>query len=155
MCGFLLTTSISLFFIFFVFHKKPKNLLYFTVSVISKLSLLTHSPINCPSEVAQPCNSNQLSTTSIHRKTIVSPGKKIILSRIFVCRSTIVCICEVVIACKSRFFVCNVFINAISFARYFFNSDNLSSNTPTLTALRLSRVLYCLTSCKSISVFWR
>ena len=75
--GFLLTTSICRFLIFFVFHKKPNQRLYCTVSTINRLSRFIYVPVNCPSGVAHPCNSTHGSTISTHRKTVVtvSPGK--------------------------------------------------------------------------------
>ena len=140
--GFLLTTSICRFLIFFVFHKKPNQRLYCTVSTINRLSRFICVPVNCPSGVAHPCNSKYGSTMSIHRNTVVtvSPGKYTILSRTFARNSLIVSICAVVTLCKSRFFVCNDLINAASSARYFLYSDNFNSKFPTFAAFKLSFV---------------
>lgn len=156
-CGFLLTTSISRFFIFLVFHKKPNQRLYCTVSTINRLSRFICVPVNCPSGVAHPCNSKYGSTISTHRKTVVtvSPGKYTTLSRTVARNSLIVSIWVVVTRSNSRFFVCNVFINSASLARYLSNSDNFSSKTPTFAAFKLSFVLYVSTSCNNVSVFPR
>ena len=152
--GFLLTTSICRFLIFFVFHKKPNQRLYCTVSTINRLSRFICVPVNCPSGVAHPCNSKYGSTISTHRKTVVtvSPGKYTTLSRTVARNSLIVSIWVVVTRSNSRFFVCNVFINSASLARYFSNSDNFSSKTPTLAAFKLSFVWYRETSCNNVYV---
>lgn len=155
--GFLLTTSISRFFIFLVFQRNPRNRLYCTVSAINRLSRFICVPVNCPSGVAHPCNSNHGSTISTHRNMVVtvSPGKYTTLSRTVARNSLIVSIWVVVTRSKSRFFVCNVFINAKSSARYFLYSANDNSKFPTLIAFKLSFVWYVLTSCNSISVLLR
>lgn len=155
--GFLLTTSISRFFIFLVFQRNPQNRLYCTVSAINRLSRFICVPVNCPSGVAHPCNSNHGSTISTHRKTVVtvSPGKYTTLSRTVARNSLIVSIWVVVTRSKSRFFVCSVFINAISSARYFSYSDNDNSKFPTLIAFKLSFVWYVSAFCNSISVLLR
>lgn len=140
--GFLLTTSISRFFIFFVFQRNPQKRLYCTVSAINRLSRFICVPVNTPAGVVHPCNSNHGSTMSIQRNTVVtvSPGKYTILSRTFARNSFIVSICAVVTLCKSRFFVCNDLINAASSARYFLYSDNFNSKFPTFAAFKLSFV---------------
>lgn len=81
--GFLLTTSICRFLILFVFHKKPNQRLYCTVSAINRLSRFICVPVNTPAGVVHPCNSKYGSTISIQRNTVVtvSPGKYTILSR--------------------------------------------------------------------------
>lgn len=152
--GFLLTTSISRFFIFLVFQRNPRNRLYCTVSAINRLSRFICVPVNCPSGVAHPCNSKYGSTISTHRKTVVtvSPSKYTTLSRTVARNSLIVSIWVVVTRSNSRFFVCNVFINSASLARYFSNSDNFSSKTPTFAAFKLSFVWYRETSCNNVSV---
>lgn len=152
--GFLLTTSISRFFIFLVFQRNPQNRLYCTVSAINRLSRFICVPVNCPSGLAHPCNSNHGSTMSTQRKTVVtvSPGKYTILSRTVPRNSLIVSNWVVVIRRKSRFFVRNVFINSASLVRYFSNSDNFSPKTPTLAAFKLSFVWYWETSCNNVSV---
>lgn len=103
--GFLLTTSICRFLIFFVFHKKPNQRLYCTVSTINRLSRFICVPVNCPSGVAHPCNSKYGSTISTHRKTVVtvSPGKYTTLSRTVARNSLIVSIWVVVTRSNSRF----------------------------------------------------
>lgn len=156
-CGFLLITSISRFFIFLVFHKKLRNLLYSMVCATKMLSRFTNVPVNSPSGVVHPFNENHGSEISTHFRTIVvvSPGKYTMLSRTVPRNLVIVSICAVVTASNSRFFVCNVFINSASLARYFSNSDNFSSKTPTLAAFKLSFVLYVSTSCNNVSVFPR
>ena len=92
---------------------------------------------------------------STHRKMVVtvSPGKYTTLSRTVARNSLIVSIWVVVTRSKSRFVVCNVFINSASLARYLSNSDNFSSKTPTFAAFKLSFVLYVSTSCNNVSVF--
>lgn len=156
-CGFLLITSISRFFIFLVFQRNPKNRLYCTVAATKMLSRFTNVPVNSPSGVVHPFNENHRSEISTHFRTIVvvSPGKYTMLSRTVPRNLVIVSICAVVTASNSRFFVCNVFINSASLARYFSNSDNFSSKTPTLAAFKLSFVLYVSTSCNNVSVFPR
>lgn len=156
-CGFLLITSISRFFIFLVFQRNPKNRLYCTVAATKMLSRFTNVPVNSPSGVVHPFNENHGSEISTHFRTIVvvSPGKYTMLSRTVPRNLVIVSICAVVTASNSRFFVCNVFINSASLARYFSNSDNFSSKTPTLAAFKLSFVLYVSTSCNNVSVFPR
>ena len=156
-CGFLLITSISRFFIFLVFQRNPKNRLYCTVAATKMLSRFTNVPVNSPSGVVHPFNENHESEISTHFRTIVvvSPGKYTMLSRTVPRNLVIVSICAVVTASNSRFFVCNVFINSASLARYFSNSDNFSSKTPTLAAFKLSFVLYVSTSCNNVSVFPR
>lgn len=156
-CGFLLITSISRFFIFLVFQRNPKNRLYCTVAATKMLSRFTNVPVNSPSGVVHPFNENHGSEISTHFRTIVvvSPGKYTMLSRTIPRNLVIVSICAVVTASNSRFFVCNVFINSASLARYFSNSDNFSSKTPTLAAFKLSFVLYVSTSCNNVSVFPR
>lgn len=156
-CGFLLITSISRFFIFLVFQRNPKNRLYCTVAATKMLSRFTNVPVNSPSGVVHPFNENHGSEISTHSRTIVvvSPGKYTMLSRTVPRNLVIVSICAVVTASNSRFFVCNVFINSASLARYFSNSDNFSSKTPTLAAFKLSFVLYVSTSCNNVSVFPR
>lgn len=156
-CGFLLITSISRFFIFLVFQRNPKNRLYCTVAATKMLSQFTNVPVNSPSGVVHPFNENHGSEISTHFRTIVvvSPGKYTMLSRTVPRNLVIVSICAVVTASNSRFFVCNVFINSASLARYFSNSDNFSSKTPTLAAFKLSFVLYVSTSCNNVSVFPR
>ena len=123
--GFLLTTSISRFFIFLVFQRNPRNRLYCTVSAINRLSRVIILPENVLF-IIHPSRSTHLSEYSIQRNTVVtvSPGKYTILSRTFARNSLIVFICAVVTLCKSRFFVCNDLINAASSARYFLYSDN-------------------------------
>lgn len=152
--GFLLTTSISRFFIFLVFQRNPKNRLYCTVSTINRLSRFICVPVKCPSDVAHPCNSNHGSTISTHRRTVVtvSPGKYTTLSRTVARNSLIVSIWVVVTRSKSRFFARNVFINAKSSARYFLYSANDNSKFPTLIAFKLSFVWYRETSCNNVSV---
>ena len=156
-CGFLLITSISRFFIFLVFQRNPKNRLYCTVAATKMLSRFTNVPVNSPSGVVHPFNENHGSEISTHFRTIVvvSPGKYTMLSRTVPRNLVIVSICAVVTASNSRFFVCNVFINSASLARYFSNSDNFSSKTPTLAAFKPSFVLYVSTSCNNVSVFPR
>ena len=156
-CGFLLITSISRFFIFLVFQRNPKNRLYCTVAATKMLSRFTNVPVNSPSGVVHPFNENHGSEISTNFRTIVvvSPGKYTMLSRTVPRNLVIVSICAVVTASNSRFFVCNVFINSASLARYFSNSDNFSSKTPTLAAFKLSFVLYVSTSCNNVSVFPR
>lgn len=156
-CGFLLITSISRFFIFLVFQRNPKNRLYCTVAATKMLSRFTNVPVNSPSGVVHPFNENHGSEISTHFRTIVvvSPGKYTMLSRTVPRNLVIVSICAVVTASNSRFFVCNVFINSASLARYFSNSDNFRSKTPTLAAFKLSFVLYVSTSCNNVSVFPR
>lgn len=156
-CGFLLITSISRFFIFLVFQRNPKNRLYCTVAATKMLSRFTNVPVNSPSGVVHPFNENHGSEISTHFRTIVvvSPGKYTMLSRTVPRNLVIVSICAVVTASNSRFFVCNVFINSASLARYFSNSGNFSSKTPTLAAFKLSFVLYVSTSCNNVSVFPR
>ena len=156
-CGFLLITSISRFFIFLVFQRNPKNRLYCTVAATKMLSRFTNVPVNSPSGVVHPFNENHGSEISTHFRTIVvvSPGKYTMLSRTVPRNLVIVSICAVVTDSNSRFFVCNVFINSASLARYFSNSDNFSSKTPTLAAFKLSFVLYVSTSCNNVSVFPR
>ena len=156
-CGFLLITSISRFFIFLVFQRNPKNRLYCTVAATKMLSRFTNVPVNSPSGVVHPFNENHGSEISTHFRTVVvvSPGKYTMLSRTVPRNLVIVSICAVVTASNSRFFVCNVFINSASLARYFSNSDNFSSKTPTLAAFKLSFVLYVSTSCNNVSVFPR
>lgn len=156
-CGFLLITSISRFFIFLVFQRNPKNRLYCTVAATKMLSRFTNVPVNSPSGVVHPFNENHGSEISTHFRTIVvvSPDKYTMLSRTVPRNLVIVSICAVVTASNSRFFVCNVFINSASLARYFSNSDNFSSKTPTLAAFKLSFVLYVSTSCNNVSVFPR
>ena len=156
-CGFLLITSISRFFIFLVFQRNPKNRLYCTVAATKMLSRFTNVPVNSPSGVVHPFNENHGSEISTHFRTIVvvSPGKYTMLSRTVPRNLVIISICAVVTASNSRFFVCNVFINSASLARYFSNSDNFSSKTPTLAAFKLSFVLYVSTSCNNVSVFPR
>ena len=156
-CGFLLITSISRFFIFLVFQRNPKNRLYCTVAATKMLSRFTNVPVNSPSGVVHPFNENHGSEISTHFRTIVvvSPGKYTMLSRTVPRNLVIVSICAVVTASNSRFFVCNVFINSASLARYFSNSDNFISKTPTLAAFKLSFVLYVSTSCNNVSVFPR
>lgn len=156
-CGFLLITSISRFFIFLVFQRNPKNRLYCTVAATKMLSRFTNVPVNSPSGVVHPFKENHGSEISTHFRTIVvvSPGKYTMLSRTVPRNLVIVSICAVVTASNSRFFVCNVFINSASLARYFSNSDNFSSKTPTLAAFKLSFVLYVSTSCNNVSVFPR
>ena len=156
-CGFLLITSISRFFIFLVFQRNPKNRLYCTVAATKMLSRFTNVPVNSPSGVVHPFNENHGSEISTHFRTIVvvSPGKYTMLSRTVPRNLVIVSICAVVTASNSRFFVCNVFINSASLARYFSNSDNFSSKTPTFAAFKLSFVLYVSTSCNNVSVFPR
>lgn len=156
-CGFLLITSISRFFIFLVFQRNPKNRLYCTVAATKMLSRFTNVPVNSPSGVVHPFNENHGSEISTHFRIIavVSPGKYTMLSRTVPRNLVIVSICAVVTASNSRFFVCNVFINSASLARYFSNSDNFSSKTPTLAAFKLSFVLYVSTSCNNVSVFPR
>lgn len=156
-CGFLLITSISRFFIFLVFQRNPKNRLYCTVAATKMLSRFTNVPVNSPSGVVHPFNENHGSEISTHFRTIVvvSPGKYTMLSRTVPRNLVIVSICAVVTASNSRFFVCNVFINSASLARYLSNSDNFSSKTPTFAAFKLSFVLYVSTSCNNVSVFPR
>lgn len=156
-CGFLLIMSISRFFTLFVFQRNPKNRLYCTVAATKMLSRFTNVPVNSPSGVVHPFNENHGSEISTHFRTIVvvSPGKYTMLSRTVPRNLVIVSICAVVTASNSRFFVCNVFINSASLARYFSNSDNFSSKTPTLAAFKLSFVLYVSTSCNNVSVFPR
>lgn len=156
-CGFLLITSISRFFIFLVFQRNPKNRLYCTVAATKMLSRFTNVPVNSPSGVVHPFNENHGSEISTHFRTIVvvSPGKYTMLSRTVPRNLVIVSICAVVTASNSRFFVCNVFINSASLSRYFSNSDNFSSKTPTFAAFKLSFVLYVSTSCNNVSVFPR
>lgn len=156
-CGFLLITSISRFFIFLVFQRNPKNRLYCTVAATKMLSRFTNVPVNSPSGVVHPFNENHGSEISTHFRTIVvvSPGKYTMLSRTVARNSLIVSIWVVVTRSNSRFFVCNVFTNSASLARYFSNSDNFSSKTPTLAAFKLSFVLYVSTSCNNVSVFPR
>lgn len=151
--GFLLTTSISRFFTFLVFQRNPQKRLYWTVSAINKLSRVIILPENVLF-IIHPSKSTHLSEYSIQRTTVVtvSPGKYTMLSRTVPRNSLIVSICAVVTASKSRFFVCNVFINSASLARYFSNSDNFSSKTPTLAAFKLSFVWYRETSCNNVSV---
>lgn len=153
-CGFLLITSISRFFIFLVFQRNPKNRLYCTVAATKMLSRFINVPENSPSGVVHPFNENHGSEISTHFRTIVvvSPGKYTMLSRTVPRNLVIVSICAVVTASNSRFFVCNVFINSASLARYFSNSDNFSSKTPTLAAFKLSFVWYRETSCNNVSV---
>lgn len=153
-CGFLLITSISRFFIFLVFQRNPKNRLYCTVAATKMLSRFTNVPVNSPSGVVHPFNENHGSEISTHFRTIVvvSPGKYTMLSRTVPRNLVIVSICAVVTASNSRFFVCNVFINSASLARYFSNSDNFSSKTPTFAAFKLSFVWYRETSCNNVSV---
>ena len=139
--GFLLTTSISRFFIFLVFQRNPRNRLYCTVSAINRLSRVIILPENVLF-IIHPSRSTHLSEYSIQRNTVVtvSPGKYTILSRTFARNSLIVFICAVVTLCKSRFFVCNDLINAASSARYFLYSDNFNSKFPTFAAFKLSFV---------------
>lgn len=153
-CGFLLITSISRFFIFLVFQRNPKNRLYCTVAATKMLSRFTNVPVNSPSGVVHPFNENHGSEISTHFRTIVvvSPGKYTMLSRTVARNSLIVSIWVVVTRSNSRFFVCNVFINSASLARYFSNSDNFSSKTPTLAAFKLSFVWYRETSCNNVFV---
>lgn len=155
-CGFLLITSISRFFIFLVFQRNPKNRLYCTVSVIKRLSRVIILPENVLFLI-HPSKSTHLSEYSIQRNTVVtvSPSKYTTLSRTVARNSLIVSIWVVVTRSNSRFFVCNVFINSASLARYLSNSDNFSSKTPTLAAFKLSFVLYVSTSCNNVSVFPR
>ena len=155
--GFLLTASIFRFFTFRVFQRNPKNRLYFTVAAINKLSRFICVPANVLSGRAHPCNSNHGSTISIHRNTVVtvSPGKYTTLSRTVARNSLIVSIWVVVTRSKSRFFVCNVFINAASSARYFSNSDNFNCRTPTVKAFKLSFVWYRSMSANNASVLLR
>ena len=68
--GFLLTTSICRFLIFFVFHKKPNQRLYCTVSVIKRLSRVIILPENVLF-IIHPSKSTHLSEYSIQRKTVV------------------------------------------------------------------------------------
>lgn len=150
--GFLLTTSISRFFIFLVFQRNPKNRRYCTVSAIKMLSRFINVPVNSPSGVVHPFNVNHGSEISTHLKTTVSPGKYTMLSRTVPRNLAIVSNCAVVTASKSRFFVRNVFINSASLVRYFSNSDNFSPKTPTLAAFKLSFVWYWETSCNNVSV---
>ena len=133
-CGFLLITSISRFFIFLVFQRNPKNRLYCTVAATKMLSRFTNVPVNSPSGVVHPFNENHGSEISTHFRTIVvvSPGKYTMLSRTVPRNLVIVSICAVVTASNSRFFVCNVFINyasiapvAVPFVRQFFNFRSL------------------------------
>lgn len=154
--GFLLTTSISRFFIFLVFQRNPRNRLYCTVSAINRLSRVIILPENVLF-IIHPSKSTHLSEYSIQRTTVVtvSPGKYTTLSRTVARNSLIVSIWVVVTRSKSRFFVCNVFINAKSSARYFLYSANDNSKFPTLIAFKLSFVWYVLTSCNSISVLLR
>ena len=152
-CGFFETMSNSRFFIRFVFHKKPNQRLYCTVSVIKRLSRV----IILPEKVLfiiHPSKSTHLSEYSIQRTTVVtvSPGKYTMLSRTVPRNLVIVSICAVVTASNSRFFVCNVYISSASLARYFSNSVNFSSKTPTLAAFKLSFVWYRETSCNNVSV---
>nr|DAM78234.1 MAG TPA: hypothetical protein [Caudoviricetes sp.] len=111
-CGFLLITSISRFFIFLVFQRNPKNRLYCTVAATKMLSRFTNVPVNSPSGVVHPFNENHGSEISTHFRTIVvvSPGKYTMLSRTVPRNLVIVSICAVVTASNSRFFVCNVFV---------------------------------------------
>lgn len=154
-CGFLLIISISRLFIFLVFQRNPKNRLYCTVSAIKMLSRFINVPVNSPSGVVHPFNENHRSEISTHLKTTVSPGKYTMLSRTVPRNSLIVSNWVVVIRRKSLFFACNVFINSASLVRYFSNSDNFSSKTPTLAAFKLSFVWYVSTFCNSISVLLR
>ena len=151
--GFFETISNSRFFIRFVFHKKPNQRLYCTVSVIKRLSRVIILPENVLFLI-HPSKSTHLSEYSIQRNTVVtvSPGKYTILSRTVARNSLIVSIWVVVTRSNSRFFVCNVFINSASLARYFSNSDNFSSKTPTFAAFKLSFVWYRETSCNNVSV---
>lgn len=139
--GFFETISNSRFFIRFVFHKKPNQRLYCTLSVIKRLSRVIILPENVLF-IIHPSRSTHLSEYSIQRNTVVtvSPGKYTILSRTFARNSLIVFICAVVTLCKSRFFVCNDLINAASSARYFLYSDNFNSKFPTFAAFKLSFV---------------
>ena len=120
-CGFLLITSISLFFIFLVFQRNPKNRLYCTVAATKMLSRFTNVPVNSPSGVVHPFNENHGSEISTHFRTIVvvSAGKYTMLSRTVPRNLVIVSICAVVTASNSRFFVCNDFIHSASPSRYF------------------------------------
>ena len=154
--GFFETISNSRFFIRFVFHKKPNQRLYCTLSVIKRLSRVIILPENVLF-IIHPSKSTHLSEYSIQRNTVVtvSPGKYTTLSRTVARNSLIVSICAVVTASNSRFFVCRFFINSASLARYLSNSDNFSSKTPTLAAFKLSFVLYVSTSCNNVSVFPR
>lgn len=153
--GFLLTTSISRFFTLLVFQRNPQKRLYWTVSAINRLSRFICVPVNVLSGRAHPCNSNHGSTISTQRKTVVtvSPGKYTILSRTVPRNSLIVSNCVVVTRCKSRFFVCSVFINAKSSARYFSYSETFNVKLPTFAAFKLFFVWYVLTSCNNVSVF--
>ena len=130
-------------FILLCFPKEPPKAFTIARSAINRLSRFICVPVNCPSGVAHPCNSKYGSTISTHRKTVVtvSPGKYTTLSRTVARNSLIVSIWVVVTRSNSRFFVCNVFINSASLARYFSNSDNFSSKTPTFAAFKLS--LFC------------
>lgn len=155
--GFLLTTSISRFFTLLVFQRNPQNRLYCTVSAINRLSRFICVPVNVLSGCVHPCNSNHGSTISTQRKTVVtvSPGKYTILSRTVPRNSLIVSNWVVVTLSKSRFFACNVLINAKSSARYFLYSDNDNSKLPTFAAFKLSFVWYSRTSCNNVSVLLR
>lgn len=154
-CGFLLTTSTRRFFTRPVFHKKPKNRLYWTDSATNIESRLVNVPlnsssVNIPSKLyhASPQWSAVAGVTMESRtSTTVSLGT----AR----NSMMVWACVVLTAAKSLLRPFNCLINAASSARNLSYSFTVSSSDCTRAAFSESRTRYVSTSVSNVSVLFR